>query len=161
MNNYDVKLPNYTCYRGRKQATTKLYLTSWSWILSLLEFNFTRVRQSKWVGIIAIKTEGTKIHFLSDVFAAIASLDLKDWKVKTAKYKLLNWKLITRRSIRCNWWVNRWNNLACLNLSSFLPLQLTKSFSFSFICLSFSEISFPTKVYYMLLCVKNVMDVLL
>ena len=27
--------------------------------------------QSKWVGIIAIKTEGTQIHFLSDVLVAV------------------------------------------------------------------------------------------
>ena len=31
----------------------------------------------KWVGIIAIKTERTQIHFLSDVLVAVASLDLK------------------------------------------------------------------------------------
>ena len=30
----------------------------------------------KWVGIIAIKTERTQIHFLSDVLVAVASLDL-------------------------------------------------------------------------------------
>ena len=33
--------------------------------------------QSKWVGIIAIKTEKTQIHFLSDVLVAVESLDLK------------------------------------------------------------------------------------
>ena len=33
--------------------------------------------QSKWVGIITIKTERTHIHFLSDVLIAVASLDLK------------------------------------------------------------------------------------
>ena len=33
--------------------------------------------QSKWVGIIAIKTEGTQIHFLSYVLVADASLNLK------------------------------------------------------------------------------------
>ena len=33
--------------------------------------------QSNWVGIIAIKTERTQIHFLSDVLVAVASLDLK------------------------------------------------------------------------------------
>ena len=33
--------------------------------------------QSKWVGIIAIKTERTQIHFLSDVLVTITSLDLK------------------------------------------------------------------------------------
>ena len=38
---------------------------------------FAYIWQSKWVGIIAIKTEGTQIHFLSDVPADVASLDLK------------------------------------------------------------------------------------
>ena len=32
---------------------------------------------SKWVGITAIKTERTPIHFLSDVLVAVPSLDLK------------------------------------------------------------------------------------
>ena len=91
---------------------------------------FAHIWQSKWVGIIAIKTVGNKIHFLSDVFAdtlravvspgrtlrsvrpgettarrvpgmssrPIASLNLKDWKVKTAKYKLLIRKLLTRKT---------------------------------------------------------------
>jgi len=35
------------------------------------------VWQSKWVGIIAIKTNRTQIHFLSDVLVGVASLDLK------------------------------------------------------------------------------------
>ena len=38
---------------------------------------FAYIWQSKWVGIIAIKTERTEIQFLSDVFVAAASLDLK------------------------------------------------------------------------------------
>ena len=91
---------------------------------------FAHIWQSKWVGIIAIKTVGNKIHFLSDIFAdtvravvspgrtlrsvrpgettarrvpgmssrPIASLNLKDWKVKTAKYKLLIRKLLTRKT---------------------------------------------------------------
>ena len=33
--------------------------------------------QRKWVGVIAIKTERTQNHFLSDVLVAVASLDLK------------------------------------------------------------------------------------
>ena len=37
---------------------------------------FAYIRQSKWV-MIAIKTERTQIHFLSDVLAAVVSLDLK------------------------------------------------------------------------------------
>ena len=47
-----------------------------------LELNFRSVRLhltkwTKWVGIIAIKTEGRQIDFLSDVLVAIASLDLR------------------------------------------------------------------------------------
>ena len=45
-----------------------------------LKFSFRRVRlhlTSKWVEIIAIKTEGTQIHFLSDVLVAVGLLDLK------------------------------------------------------------------------------------
>ena len=45
-----------------------------------LKFSFRRVRlqyKSKWVGIIAIKTKKTQIHFLSDVLVAVAPLDLK------------------------------------------------------------------------------------
>ena len=38
---------------------------------------FANILQSKWVGIIAIKTERTQIHFLSDILIAVASLDLK------------------------------------------------------------------------------------
>ena len=38
---------------------------------------FAYIWQSKWVGIIAIKTERTQIHFLSDILIAVASLDLK------------------------------------------------------------------------------------
>ena len=38
---------------------------------------FLYIWQSKWVGIIAINTERTQIHFLSDVLFAVASLNLK------------------------------------------------------------------------------------
>ena len=38
---------------------------------------FAYIWQSKWVGIIAIKTERMPIHFLSEVLVAVASLDLK------------------------------------------------------------------------------------
>ena len=38
---------------------------------------FAYIWQSKWVGIIAVKTKRTQIHFLSDVLVALASLDLK------------------------------------------------------------------------------------
>ena len=45
--------------------------------ISLSEGGFAYIWQNKWVEIIAIKTEGTQIHFLSDVLVAVASLDLK------------------------------------------------------------------------------------
>ena len=38
---------------------------------------FAYIWQSKWVRIIAIKNEGTEIHFLSDALVVVASLDLK------------------------------------------------------------------------------------
>ena len=38
---------------------------------------FAYISQNEWVGIIAIKTERTEIHFLSDVLIGVASLDLK------------------------------------------------------------------------------------
>ena len=38
---------------------------------------FAYIRQSKWVGIIPIKTERTQTNFLSDILIAVASLDLK------------------------------------------------------------------------------------
>ena len=37
---------------------------------------FAYIWQNKWVGIIAIKTERTQIHLLSDVLVAVGSLDL-------------------------------------------------------------------------------------
>ena len=38
---------------------------------------FANIRQSKWVGIIAKKTERTQTNFLRDILIAVASLDLK------------------------------------------------------------------------------------
>ena len=38
---------------------------------------FAYIWQSKWVGIIAVKTKRTEIPFLSDILFAVASLDLK------------------------------------------------------------------------------------
>ena len=47
---------------------------------------FAYIWQSKWVGIIAVKTERTQIHFLSDVLVAVASLDLKVHIVNDLKW---------------------------------------------------------------------------
>ena len=67
--------------------------------------------QSKWVGIIAIKTEKTQIHFLSDVLVAVAPLDLKVPNITVGLTdrgpitSRLNWPIrwITRISNTINW----------------------------------------------------------
>ena len=38
---------------------------------------FANIWKSKWIGIIAIKTERTQIHFLSDILFPVEPLDLK------------------------------------------------------------------------------------
>ena len=52
---------------------------------------FAYISQSKWVGIIAIKTERTEIHSLSDVFIGVASLDRK--VPNSALNVLNNWRI--------------------------------------------------------------------
>ena len=71
LRDYDVKLPNFTFYGGRKHS-------SWTCIRRLVrnstpgEFAYTL--QNKWVGIIAMKIEKTRIQFLSNALAAAAVL---------------------------------------------------------------------------------------
>ena len=43
---------------------------------------FAYIWQSRWVGIIALKTERTQVYFWSDVFAAVASSDRKVTNIK-------------------------------------------------------------------------------
>ena len=68
LHEYDVEMPNFTFYGERKQATTKFYFSFWAWTWSLeiqlQEGSPTSSWQSKWLGIIATKTERTQIHFL-------------------------------------------------------------------------------------------------
>ena len=113
LRDYDVKMPNFTFYRGRKQATTKFYFSFRAWIWSLeiqLRGGFAYICQSKWLGIIAIKTEKTQIHFLSDVHLAFASLDLKVpnrgrflvlRKPLLVRFCFLMWVLLSAFSICC------------------------------------------------------------
>ena len=57
-----------------QQSTEKATLSvAWNSASGGLAYNW----QSKWEGIIAMKTERTQIHFLSDFLVAVASLDLK------------------------------------------------------------------------------------
>ena len=87
LHDYDVKMPNFAFYGGRKQATTKFYFSFWAWIWSL-EIQLQE-GSPKWVGMIAIKTERTQIHFLSDVLVVVASLDLK--VPKNSRHQLDGW----------------------------------------------------------------------
>ena len=79
LHDYDVKVPNFAFCGSHKQGTTKFYFSFRTWIWSLgiqfQEGSLTFGRQSKWVGIIAIKTERTQIHFLRDVLVEVALLD--------------------------------------------------------------------------------------
>ena len=50
-----------------------------------LSFRRARLHLTKWVELIAINTERTQIHFLSDVLVAVAS-----WDLKVLNYCLLN-----------------------------------------------------------------------
>ena len=80
LHGYDVKLPNFVFCGERKQATTKFNFDLLN--LNMVPWNSTsgglaKIWQSKWVGIITIRTERRQIHFLSDVLVAVASLDLK------------------------------------------------------------------------------------
>ena len=75
---YDMKMPNSAVYGGREQATTKFYFSILS--LAMVPRNsasggFTHIWQSKCIRIIAIKTEGTDIHFLSDVLIAVRAVE--------------------------------------------------------------------------------------
>ena len=75
LHDYDVKMPNFAFYGGRKQVTAKFYFSFRAWLWPASE-GFVYNWQSKWEGIIAIKTERTQIHFLRGVLVAVASLDL-------------------------------------------------------------------------------------
>ena len=71
--------PNFAFCEERKQATTKLNFSSELGYgpLDSVSGGFAYIWQSRYVGIVAIKTERTQIHFSSDVLVAIASLDLR------------------------------------------------------------------------------------
>ena len=50
--------------------------------------------QSKWVAIIAIKTNRTQIHFLSDVLVGVTLLDLKVPIITAKRHKGKNWSFL-------------------------------------------------------------------
>ena len=61
LHDYDMKMPNFAFYGGRKQPTTSLNLVPWN----SASGGFAYTWQNKWVGIIAIKTERTQFFFLA------------------------------------------------------------------------------------------------
>ena len=97
LHDYDVKMPNFAFYEGRKQAKfaclhpsssereikfriIRNFISFSELGYGPLKFSFRRVRlhlTSRWVRIIAIMTERTQIHFLSYVLVAVASLEFK------------------------------------------------------------------------------------
>ena len=65
-----MKTPNSAFYGGSKQSTTKFsfYFCTWIWSLGIqLQESSPSFDKVDWVEIIAIKTERTQIHFLSDI----------------------------------------------------------------------------------------------
>ena len=78
----DIKMPNFAFYGEHKLATMQFYFFIFL-NLDMVPWNLTSYKrvclyiwQRKWLGIIKIKTERMKIHFLTDVLIPIASLDL-------------------------------------------------------------------------------------
>ena len=90
--------------------------------------------QSKWVGIIAIKTEKTQIHFLSDVLVAVASLDLlvpiKEFKQRRfwATHVNRKWTFSTLEPwFWTNFWANRlYKRIKTLGNTNLVASRLTK-----------------------------------
>ena len=67
----------FTFYGGSKQATTKFFFLFVNFVIFLRDsvpVEFSYVSESKRVGIIAMEIERMRIHFFSDIFAALAVL---------------------------------------------------------------------------------------
>ena len=111
---YDVKMTHFAFYEERNQALAKFYFSFYN-NLDMVPWNSTLRRfayfwQSKWVEIIATKTEKTLIHILSDVVVAVALLHLKVHNKKRPKPQN-NFDKFSRRTpprltdtIVCNAW---------------------------------------------------------
>ena len=72
---YDVKLLNFTFCGGGEHTTMTFFFFSWTSIQSLriqVHKKIANIWRIERNGISAIKFEAARIHFLSDVFAAVA-----------------------------------------------------------------------------------------
>ena len=75
LHDYDVKMPNFQFYVGRKQATTKFFFLSLNLemvVRNVAPEEFACIWQSKRAEIIEIEIEITRIHFLGHVSVAVA-----------------------------------------------------------------------------------------
>ena len=80
LHDFDMKIPNFTFYWGREQATTNFFFLFLD--LRAVPKKTTPPKLAYiwhfWrIGINATKFEKTRIHLKSDVFAAVAVVDLK------------------------------------------------------------------------------------
>ena len=75
LHDYNVKMPKFTFCPGQEHKTTTFFFSSWTLIQSLriqLQKRFFNIWRGKRDGIRAIKFKVTRLHFLSDVFVAVA-----------------------------------------------------------------------------------------
>ena len=72
-----MKLPNFTFMEdvNKRLRNFILFLNLNMFLKNSTSATIVYIWQSKWAGIIAIKTKRTQIRFWSDVFAAVASSD--------------------------------------------------------------------------------------
>ena len=83
-------MPNFALCGKRKQATTKFYLSSWTWIWNSTPGQFAYIWQSRWVGIVAIKTERAKVRF--KLLKAGFLLSSPRWILNFLIYHTRSWK---------------------------------------------------------------------
>ena len=80
LHDYDVKIPNFMFYGGRKQATTKcsfFFLNVSSVLKKSTPGKFAYIKHFQEIEINATKFQETRIHFKSDVFATVEVADAK------------------------------------------------------------------------------------
>ena len=89
LHDYDLKIPNFTFYEGRKQGDDEvifLFLNLSAVPKKSTPGKFAYFRYFQQIGINATAFEKTLIHFKSDIFAALAVVDAKTpWCSKTMK----------------------------------------------------------------------------
>ena len=102
---YDVKMPNFTLYGGRKQATSNFsfsFLNLGAVPKKSTLTKFAQIWHFQRIGINATVFEKTRVPFQSDIFASVAFAGIvlhKTWRSMgkglppTADYNGRNWQL--------------------------------------------------------------------